>query len=397
MRTFAYKKVGISALLVALFVMLALMMAPRTADAVIVDDPTKGSLDTMQLPDGEYTVNVTLSQKGDVTKSSMAESAFKGTHSLTVANGAYSLNIALGTLYFMDADHFMNELGYYPKYSVSGSAVSTQGDNVNLWRSKAKEGEKATVAVPVEENVNSFAKSLGYIPIILGAPDMPVTPQDAVIVIDWSTLVAVPDESGDDSSSEEPDPSQDEDSDKETPAVNKDALQNTLTSAHAALDASKKTQAAKDALTAAIALAQAVFNDANATQEQVDAARAALQDALNAHNTAADEPTDSDAPSDSNTPSGGTTPSENNQGSQGASQSGLQVGHVYAVPLVFKKGGSSEVSMSDQYFGDAAYVRPLADGRYDVRFTTNRADYILGLTYNGSPVEAYYSSGNTRG
>ena len=51
--------------------------------------------------------------------------------------------------------------------------------------------------------------------------------------------------------------------------------------------------------------------------------------------------------------------------------------------------------MADQYFGDTAYVRPLANGMFDVRFSTNRPDYALGLTYDGGTQADITSDGAT--
>ena len=65
------------------------------------------------------------------------------------------------------------------------------------------------------------------------------------------------------------------------------------------------------------------------------------------------------------------------------------------VPLQFTRSGSSALSMADQYFGDTAYVRPLANGMFDVRFSTNRPDYALGLTYDGGTQADITSDGAT--
>lgn len=73
-----------------------------------------------------------------------------------------------------------------------------------------------------------------------------------------------------------------------------------------------------------------------------------------------------------------------------------EVGHVYKVPISFKKSGSSETSMAGQYFGGYAYVRPQSDGSFDVRFSTNRPDYILSLSYNGSPASVTSESSSSR-
>ena len=64
----------------------------------------------------------------------------------------------------------------------------------------------------------------------------------------------------------------------------------------------------------------------------------------------------------------------------------FEVGHTYQVPIAFKKSGSSETSMAAQYFGDTALVRPQANGTYTVSFSTNKAEWISGLTFKGATV-----------
>lgn len=80
----------------------------------------------------------------------------------------------------------------------------------------------------------------------------------------------------------------------------------------------------------------------------------------------------------------------NNAG--GAAQPGdtaatsFEVGHTYRVPMTFAKTGTTETSMAAQYFGEYALVRPQSDGTFKVSFSTNRTDYISGLSYQGAEV-----------
>ena len=74
----------------------------------------------------------------------------------------------------------------------------------------------------------------------------------------------------------------------------------------------------------------------------------------------------------------------------------FEVGKVYSVPLSFTKSGSSESSMANQYFGSTALVRPQSNGTYDVRFSTNRSDYVESIKYSGSELESTNESGTTR-
>lgn len=59
---------------------------------------------------------------------------------------------------------------------------------------------------------------------------------------------------------------------------------------------------------------------------------------------------------------------------------GFQVGHTYRVPIAFKKTGSSEQSMANQYFGSYANVYVKEDGSFKVSFTTNKAEWISNLS-----------------
>lgn len=82
----------------------------------------------------------------------------------------------------------------------------------------------------------------------------------------------------------------------------------------------------------------------------------------------------------------------NNQGNSnqdnGSAQQTVrfQVGHTYEVPIAILKENSTETSMAAQYFGSTAYVRPLDNGTMEVSFSTNRTDYISGITYQGAAV-----------
>lgn len=76
-----------------------------------------------------------------------------------------------------------------------------------------------------------------------------------------------------------------------------------------------------------------------------------------------------------------------------ATQSALFVaGHTYEVPIAILKENSTETSMAAQYFGNTAYVRVLEDGTMSVSFSTNRSDYVTGITYEGAAVS---QSGST--
>lgn len=75
-------------------------------------------------------------------------------------------------------------------------------------------------------------------------------------------------------------------------------------------------------------------------------------------------------------------PSSQNSAPEQLSQAkeGFQAGHTYRVPIAFKKSGSSEQSMANQYFGSYANVYVQADGSFKVSFTTNKAEWISNLS-----------------
>lgn len=149
----------------------------------------------------------------------------------------------------------------------------------------------------------------------------------------------------------------------------------------------KKTDEAFAALQRAIAAAEEVQGRrALANQGSVTKATVELETAVRLFNASADKP---EAPQPENPNPENPNP-ENPQVKQD-----FEVGHIYAVPLQFTRSGSSALSMADQYFGDTAYVRPLANGMFDVRFSTNRPDYALGLTYDGGTQADITSDGAT--
>lgn len=113
-----------------------------------------------------------------------------------------------------------------------------------------------------------------------------------------------------------------------------------------------------------------------------------------------DEPTsfDGDASgAETNTePSTEPTPAQQQTEPAATTQEAFQVGHVYSVPIYFTKVGTVETSMAAQYFGGTAYVRPQSNGTFDVRFSTNRADYVESVSYNGAVASVTASSGSSR-
>lgn len=161
--------------------------------------------------------------------------------------------------------------------------------------------------------------------------------------------------------------------------VDTSALQAALTDA-TSLTQGKKSPEAWSALQTAIAAAQNTIDDSSATQGDVDAQLAALNAAVDAFSASADVP-EGDGNNNGNNNGNGANEGNGNDQEQKAA---FEVGHTYQVPLAFLRSGSSQPSMAAQYFGDVALVRPQPDGTFDVRFSTNRPDYIVNMYHQGS-------------
>lgn len=97
------------------------------------------------------------------------------------------------------------------------------------------------------------------------------------------------------------------------------------------------------------------------------------------------------APAPDPTPKSDPAPAEQPKQAQG-----MQVGHSYRIPINFTKTGTGTASMAGQYFGDNAVVIPRADGTLEVRFSTNRPDYITSLTYGGVAASVVSESAGSR-
>ncbi|NPD30645.1 LPXTG cell wall anchor domain-containing protein [Eggerthellaceae bacterium zg-1084] len=133
------------------------------------------------------------------------------------------------------------------------------------------------------------------------------------------------------------------------------------------IEQGKKYDYAFEALTEAIAAAQKVLDNQNASQGMVDGAVANLAAAVAAFNESPDVK---------------------------QMVGNLEVGRYYSIPIKFMKQGKGEPSMSGQYFSDRMVVIPRADGTFELRFKTNRADWVKDLTFNGAPASVIGMSGN---
>ncbi len=269
-------------------------------------------------------------------------SAFlKSSVSLTLEDGIYRL--ALTTKEGIDAD-LITSLAY-----GDDDVVAQTTDNADGTRTYALQATSAAKALKVTFTVNMGQQSLTSL-----SPMAHNSPMSAYLLLDTANSETV----------SEP-----------APTVDSSALQTGVTHAKA-LTQGKKSAEAWSALQAAIANAQSVLDDAAATQEDIDAQVASLIAAVNAFNASADV---SDGDGTNNNNGGG-----NNQGEGQEQEAAFEVGHTYQVPYALLKSGSTQSSMAAQYFGDVALVRPQADGSFDVRFSTNRPDYIVNMYYQGS-------------
>lgn len=351
-------RVAFSAVLAATLVAGTAGVAPvSVASAATVSDSTYGTLDTANLPNGTYTVDVSLKSATDITSDSMAKSAFNGTQTLTVKNGSYTLTQKLGTVSTMGITGHVTGLKYYKSFSQSGSAMKGS-DAVSV----SVSGSQADIPLVKPES--------DYALIALQSSAMGENYADAALYIDWESLQVV---SIDDPS-----------------VVDTSALEVAMEKGQALVDAGNTS----DELTAAMSEANAVLNDASATQDQVDAALSKLQAALGEGDSGDDPANEAPASADAN--QNGNADSNGLSAQSETNDEGFQVGHVYAVPIMFAKEGSSQTSMANQYFGDVALVRPQSDGTYTVSFSTNRPDYIEGLSSSAGKVSITNESSSSR-
>ena len=75
---------------------------------------------------------------------------------------------------------------------------------------------------------------------------------------------------------------------------------------------------------------------------------------------------------------------------------GLTVGASYKVPLHFFKYKASGDSMSGKFFGDYAVAIPQADGTCELRFSTNRPDFLTRVAYKGRTAKILRESSTSR-
>ncbi len=358
------------------------------------------SLDKDNLANGTYSVPVRMLQAADLSapQGSIANSALDPVGSLTVKDGAYTLKLNMNGQVLGE---YCNYLGYYASYRVEDNALVTSGRDVALRDFDGEAGQPFTADVPLGE----VAKDSGYVAVSLGAQAMGESHQRAAVLIDWSGLTV------------------DRLDDAAQPL-------GALLDEAAAIQQGNKGEEAYRALQEAVALARAVVEKgAAATPQEVAAAEADLKAAVQAFNESADavDPVAPENPS-AETPvsaapaqpapiapekpvatapekpagkaAGGsasaTAAAAQPQPSAASSGAEYVAGHTYAVPMKFFKTNSGDLSMADQYFGDTAYVVPRSDGMFEVRFTTNRSDYVEKLSYGGSEASAVSESGTNR-
>lgn len=325
------------------------------AHAVTVTDSTYGTLDSTKLANGTYTVDVSA-QTLSLGKS-MASGAIDGTDELVVKDGVYTLNVKLDSVTVGSLTGKMGKVAFYPNYSVSGTTITPSGTSTQVWSTDQVGGATGTAKVPVQENAHSFAKSKGYIPVNLYIPIMKdlggTGYADAVFVIDWKTLKVKSLDSSDSTSSSE-------DKTGDTPG-----------------DATNGSGNSSGSSTSGTGTNNTRTSNNTGTSS----------------GTSGTSSTNTISPS---TATSGTSKTTNTNTTVSASSGALESGHVYSVPMSFAKANSSEVSMANQYFGSAAIVRPLANGTFDVRFSTNRPDYIVDLQYNGASAEVTNETANSR-
>jgi len=292
-------------------------------------------LDHQNLPDGTYTVAVTLQQASNLSQGSMGRAALMSPATLTVSNKQYSLALDMsGVVHVMDINGHCTYLGYYTKYTVGDNALTYNSDSLKDAATFDPAAEKKVTSVPVD----ATGKSTGYVAVAIKADAMGDVSQAAAVHIDWNSLKKVSDQ------------------------------------------------------------AQKIDNQGTTTN--VDNNTNSNSNSNSNSNTNTNSNTNSNAGVNTNRNSGQTA---RNSGSQATTTQRttvapgtMQAGHLYAVSLHMYKSGSNETSMSNTYIGNTAYILWNGDGTMEVRFTTNRSDYIGDLRYNGSSPRVLSSSGLDR-
>lgn len=313
---------------------------------------------------------------------SIASSALDPTALLTVRYGTYTLSLNMNGRVL---GQYCNYLGYFGSYHVDGNALVTSGSDVAVVDFGGKDGTPFVADVPLGE----AAKASGYVALRLGAQAMGDNRQTAAVLIDWSGLTV------------------DRLDDEDRPL-------GVLIDEAAAIEQGGKSDEAYGSLQEAIARARAVAERGSAvTPEEIAAAEAELKEAIEAFNGSpdavdpvvpADPGTEQPAPTpekpggEASNGSGSSmgAPAQLDQPSAASSRAEYVAGHTYAVPMKFYKSNSGELSMADQYFGDTAYVVPRSDGMFEVRFTTNRSDYVERLSYGGYEASVVSENGASR-
>ena len=164
----------------------ALQAQATEESSLTAQDQGSDTLDPKNLANGTYNVGVSLRKLGDLSSPSMAASAFDGTGTLTVRDGAYSISLPLGSVQVGSITGHIDRLAYYESYSVSGNALSVSGSSTVVFASSG-EGDNGPANVPVGDT----GKESGYLALELWSSAMGATSQDAALKIDWSTLSLV--------------------------------------------------------------------------------------------------------------------------------------------------------------------------------------------------------------
>lgn len=232
----------------------AIAFAESAGEGAVILAPA--ALDKMNLANGTYTVSVSARQASNVAQPSTMGGALSSNALLTVKDGVYSLSIHMESATVGTTTAYVNEIAYYPSFSVNGSAVSGQGDPTVLWTAPTDEGAPADAVVPLNET----GKSMGYALIRVGVKMMGSFKPDAVVVIDWDSLAIK------------------QLDDPPKPEVNHDALNAAIASAQV-LEQGKKSDEAFAALQKAISEAQMALAE-GVPQSAVDAAVTRLQQAI---------------------------------------------------------------------------------------------------------------------
>ncbi len=382
---------------------------PTTPDTPVTPDnpdtpdtPDTPSTDVTNLPDGTYTVPVTLKQLLNLSNNSMGAAALQSPATLTVSGGNYTLALDMsGIVHVATIEGHCTYLGYYTSYTVGDSAITV--DSSTLVDAATFNASDATKVANVP--VNATGKSTGYVAVAIRADAMGDSTEPAAVQIDWDNIQAVHtaadlvvghaysvpatfDQPGTTTPLETATnyfsntarvvPQSDGTYQVTLTTNSPDQVSQVRYNNTTANVVKSSTDSATGTFT--ITVPSSVINGAVAFNMYVNDAWTPVDLHLDFNNFT-DQGVVPDKPDTPVTPD---NPDDN-------SAANLVVGHAYSVPATFDRTGTTTTSSAASYFSDTARVAPQSDGSYQVTLTTNSPDQVDQVRYNGTTVDVVKS------